>query len=137
MTTVMAVTYFEDTELDHVVTSPAITLTEAHVSLYGGLTGDALDDPTLVPDGLPICISTGLGWRVDRPPLAVTAFMSMEWQPVRVLRVGDTIHGTSRVAKRRAMPDGGVVIEEHELIDQRGEIVARGRFTFLVARRPA
>jgi len=136
MTTVMAVTYFEDTALDHVVTSPAITLTAAHVSLYSGLTGDARDDPTLVPDGLPICVSTGLGWRVDRPPLAVMAFMSLEWQPIRTLRVGDTIYGHSRVATRRAMREGGVVIEEHELIDQRGEVVARGRFTFLVARRP-
>ena len=137
MTTVMAVTYFEDTELNHAVTSPAITLTEAHVSLYGGLTGDALDDPTLVPDGLLICISTGLGWRVDRPPLAVMAFMSLEWQPIRTLRIGDTIFGRSRVATRRTMRDGGVVIEEHELIDQREQVVARGRFTFLVARRPA
>ena len=137
MTTVMAVTYFEDTQLNHVVTSPAITLTEGHVSLYGGLTGDALDDPTLVPDGLLICISTGLGWRVDRPPLAVMAFMSLEWQPIRTLRIGDTIFGRSRVATRRTMRDGGVVIEEHELIDQREQVVARGRFTFLVARRPA
>jgi acyl dehydratase len=53
------------------------------------------------------------------------------------LRVGDTIHGRSRPVLKRTMRDGGVVIEEHEIIDQRGRIVSRGRFTFLVAKRPA
>jgi hypothetical protein len=30
-----------------------------------------------------------------------------------------------------------VVIEEREVINQRGEIVHKGKFTFLVAKRPA
>jgi len=29
-----------------------------------------------------------------------------------------------------------VVIEERDIVDQRGEVVQHGRFTFLVARRP-
>jgi hypothetical protein len=38
---------------------------------------------------------------------------------------------------KRAMRDGGVVIEEHSIVDQRRDILQHGRFTFLVAKRPA
>jgi acyl dehydratase len=51
--------------------------------------------------------------------------------------VGDTIHSRSRTAVKRAMREGGVIVEEREVINQRGETVQHGKFTFLVARRPA
>jgi acyl dehydratase len=51
--------------------------------------------------------------------------------------VGDTIHGISRAAALRPMREGGLIIEDHEVVDQRGVVVQRGRFTFLLARRPA
>ena len=35
------------------------------------------------------------------------------------------------------MREGGVVIQTHEILDQRGEVVQGGRFTFLVAKRGA
>ena len=38
---------------------------------------------------------------------------------------------------KRAMREGGVVIEERQVINQRGEVVHEGKFTFLVAKRPA
>ncbi len=129
--------YFEDVTLGDSVESPGLTVTEAHVNLYHGLTAEPPDDPGRVPDLLPLCLSTGLGWRVPRPPLAVLAFLGVEWEVVKPLRVGDTIHGVSRAVSRRAMREGGIIIEEHEVIDQRGQVVQRGRFTFLVARRPA
>ena len=53
------------------------------------------------------------------------------------LRVGDTIRSIARTAVKRAMRDGGVVIEEHAIVDQRGDTLQHGRFTFLVAKRPA
>jgi len=53
------------------------------------------------------------------------------------LRVGDTIHSRSKTTLKRAMKDGGVIIEERQVINQRGEIVQHGKFTFLVAKRPA
>jgi hypothetical protein len=33
------------------------------------------------------------------------------------------------------MRDGGFVVDERSLIDQRGEVVQQGKFTFLVAKR--
>ena len=84
-------TYFEDVVVGDETLTPAMTLTEAHAALYRGLTGDAPDDPAAIPDLLPLCLSTGLGWRIARPPLVVLAFMGFEWAIHRPLRVGDTV----------------------------------------------
>ncbi len=129
--------YFEDVALHGVVDTPAMTVTEAHVALYGGVTGDGVPVDGRVPDLLPLCLTTGLGWRIPQPPLAVLAFMGVEWIADAPLRVGDTIHSRSRTAVKRAMREGGVIIEERQVINQRGEVVQHGKFTFLVARRPA
>jgi acyl dehydratase len=129
--------FFEDVVLHGVVETPAITVTRAHVGLYAGLTGDGGADAAEAPDLLLLSLTTGLGWRVPQPPLAVLAFMGIEWHVDAPLRVGDTIHSRSRTAVKRAMRDGGVIVEEREVINQRGETVQHGKFTFLVARRPA
>jgi 3-hydroxybutyryl-CoA dehydratase len=130
-------TYFEDVVVDTRHETPGMTVTEAHVALYAGLTGDETPGAGLAPELLALCLSTGLGWRIDRPPLVVLAFMGIEWKVLRPLRIGDTIRSISRTAVKRGMREGGVVIEEHAVVDQRGEILQQGRFTFLVARRPA
>jgi acyl dehydratase len=128
--------YFEDIHVGAIVETPAITVTEAHVTLYSGLTQDTAE-PGAVPELLPLCLTPGLGWRVNQPALAVLAFMGFEWRMNAPVRVGDTIHSRSRTAVKRSMREGGVVVEEREVINQRGEVVHQGRFTFLVAKRPA
>jgi len=128
--------YFEDVVLHGVLETPAMTVTEAHVALYGGVTGDGAREHGLVPDLLPLCLTTGLGWRVPQPPLAVLAFMGVEWHVDAPLRVGDTIHSVSRTAVKRSMREGGVIVEERQVINQRAEVVQHGKFTFLVAKRP-
>ncbi len=130
--------YFEDVEKGVPLETPGITLTAAHVTLFTGVTGDAaLRDPGVVPDLLPLCLSSGLGWRVPRPPLAVLAFMGFEWRFLGPVRVGDTIHSVSQTLTKRSMREGGVIIEERGIVNQRGETVQSGKLTLLVARRPA
>ena len=131
----MRVTYFEDIELDEIRETPAITVTEAHVALYLGVTREPPGPPVTVPDILPLCLSIGLGWRVRQPPIVVLAFVGMDWQIVKELRVGDTIRGRARVVSKRPIRDGGFVVDERALIDQHGEVVQQGKFTFLVAKR--
>jgi acyl dehydratase len=129
--------YFEDVEKGVPLETPGVTLTRAHVTLFAGATGDAAPrDPGAVPDLLPLCLSSGLGWRVPRPPLAVLAFMGFEWRFVEPVRIGDTIHSVSRTLTKRIMREGGVVIEERRIVNQRGETVQSGKLTLLVARRP-
>ena len=129
--------YFEDVVLHGVVETPALTLTEAHVAMYAGLSQDPPLAPGVVPELLPLCLTTGLGWRVPQPPLAVMAFMGFEWHVLQSVRVGDTIYSRSRTAVKRSLREGGVIVEERQVINQRGEVVHRGKFTFLVAKRPA
>ena len=114
-----------------------MTITEAHVALYAGLSRDDPAEPGTVPEILPLCLTTGLGWRIPQPPLAVLAFMGLEWHALRPVRVGDTIFSRARTAVKRSMREGGVIVEAREVINQRGEVVHTGKFTFLVAKRPA
>ncbi|OGK86131.1 MAG: hypothetical protein A2050_12390 [Candidatus Rokubacteria bacterium GWA2_73_35] len=136
MTPGPARSYFEDVELHDAVETPAITLTAAHVGIYHGLTRELDADPAAVPDLLPLCVAVGLGWRTPRAPLAVLALLGLDWQPLRPLRAGDTVRSRSRIVARRPLRDGGVIVEEREVLDQRGEVVQRGRFTYLVGKRP-
>ena len=129
-------TYFEDVEVDARHETPAMTVTQAHVTMYSGLTGDQPGAAGIAPEVLALCLSTGLGWRIERPPLVVLAFMGIDWKIERPLRVGATIKSRSRTMLKRSMREAGVVVEEHEIVDQHGDVLQRGRFTFLVAKRP-
>jgi hypothetical protein len=132
---VTSATYFEDVVVDQLKTTPAITLTAAHVEMYQGLTREMAAAPGDVPDVLPLCIAIGLGWRIKDPPMAVQAFIALDWKIVRELRVGDTMHTSSRIISKRPMRDAGLIIDERTILDQHGEVVQQGRFTFLVAKR--
>ena len=130
------ISYFEDVELGEPLETPALTVTAAHVALFEGLTGGApATDPEMVPDLLALCLSSGLGWRVPRPPLVVLAFMGFEWKFHLPIRVGDTIRSRSHTAAKRSMKEGGVVFEEREIVNHRDEVVQSGRLTLLVAKR--
>lgn len=133
----IAQTYLEDVTVGECVDTPAMTVTAAHVGLYQGLTGDLAPASGAVPDLLPLCLSTGLGWRVPHAPLAVLAFMGIEWHVVRGARVGDTLSCRSRTVAKRVLREGGVVVREQQIIDQQGQVVQHGKFTFLVAKRSA
>jgi 3-hydroxybutyryl-CoA dehydratase len=129
--------YFEDVQVGVVLETPGMTLTETHVALFGGLTDARPADPQAVPDLLPLCLSGGLGWRVPQPPLVVLAFMGFEWKFLRPARVGDTVHCVSRSVAKRMLKEGGVVIEERRILNQRDELVQQGKLTLLVAKRPS
>ena len=107
--------FFEDVVLHGVVETPAITVTRAHVALYAGVTGDGEADSAVAPDLLLLGLTTGLGWRVPQPPLAVLAFMGVEWHVDAPVRIGDTIHSRSRTAVKRARREGGVIVEERQV----------------------
>ena len=129
--------YFEDVQVDVSLETPGMTLTEAHVAMFGGLVDDRPADPRSVPALLPLCLSSGLGWRLPHPPLVVLAFMGFEWRFLRAARVGDTIRAVSRSLAKRQLREGGVVIEERRILNQRDEVIQSGKLTLLVARRPA
>ena len=128
--------FFEDVQVGVPLETPGLTLTETHVSLFGGLIDARSADPGAVHELLPLCLSSGLGWRVPQPPLVVLAFMGFEWQFLKPARVGDTIRSVSTTVAKRTMRDGGVIVEERNILNQRDEVLQSGRLTLLVARRP-
>ena len=127
--------FFEDIEVGKVMETPAMTVTEAHVALFGWLTGAAAG-PSAVQDFLLLCLSSGLGWRAPQPPPVVLAFMGFDWRFLKPARVGDTIRSAARPVAKRTIKEGGVVIEERTILNQRGEILQAGKLTLLLARRP-
>ena len=131
--------YFEDVVVGRVHQTPGLTLTRGHVTQFLGFDGDWPDpaeDDRRVPDLLPLCISSGLGFRLG-PPLAVLALMGFEWQFLRPLYVGDTIRSRSSTVTKRSLREGGVIVEARDILDQSGEVTQSGRLTLLVAKRPA
>ena len=130
-------TYFEDIEIGVPYETPGMTITETHVGLFAGLVGERSADAFAVPVLLPLCLSSGLGWRTPTPPLVVLAFMGFEWSSHLPVRVGDTIYARSHTSAKRAMKEGGVLFEERKIVNHRGEVVQSCRITLLVARRPA
>jgi len=142
--------YFDDLKAGDAVETPSLTITEPDVVRYAGLTGEWDERSTNahtargseegarpVPELLGLCLSSGLGWRAPAPPLAIVAFVGVEWRFLRPLRIGDTIRCRSRMLAKRSVRDGGIVVEGREIVNQRDEIVQSGKVTLLVAKRPA
>lgn len=142
--------YFEDLQIGERTETPAQTLTEADVVRYVGLTGEwderfsnaeaakaSESGARVVPELLVTCISSGLGWRIPQPRMAILAFMGVEWQFFHPLRIGDTIRSRSRTLAKRSVREGGVVVQDREILNQRGEVMQSGKLTLLVAKRPA
>ena len=128
--------YFEDVQTGVPFETPGMTLTETHAALFNSLNTTRPGEPGSIPDLLPLCVSSGLGWRVPQPPLVVLAFMGFEWRFLKPARVGDTIRSVSKTVAKRSIKEGGVVVEERSILNQRDEVVQSGRLTLLVAKRP-
>src|SRR3989475_8143596 len=110
----MTGSYFEDVPLEHVEETPGLTITSAHVAIYLGLTRELAADGGAVPDVLPLCFTTGLGWRVPKPPLVVLAVMGLDWQGLRSVRGGGPIISPSRGVTKRPLRRAGGVVREGE-----------------------
>lgn len=136
--------YFEDLELGQEFETPGRTITEADVLAFAAISGDhdGLEPvgpgrAPAVPELLVLALTSGLGFRVPVVQPQVLAFMVFDWRFVAPVRVGDTIHCRIRIAGKRPMKEGGVLVEKREMVNQRGEVVQEAEYKLLVARRPA
>ncbi len=137
--------YFEDLEVGDGFESPGRTITEADVVSFAAISGDQeiLDFttgeaglPPLVPELLIMVMSSGLGFRAPAETPQVLAFMVFDLHNRLPVRVGDTIRCRIRVAGKRPMKDGGVIVEQRQIVNQRGDVVQETEYKLLVARRP-
>jgi acyl dehydratase len=142
---VQAPRYFEDIPVGQVVRSPGRTVTEADVVRFASISGDpeGLDwsavppgETPAVPDAMIMGFTSGLGFRVATPQPLVLAFMVCDWHFLARVRLGDTLYCQTQVTTKRALKEGGVLVEKREIVNQRGEVVQEGEYKLLVARRP-
>jgi acyl dehydratase len=148
----MSLRPFEEIEVGEEYVTPGVTVTEAHVLQFAGLSMDFFELHTneefarrtifgrRVAHGLlGLALADGLK---NRSELRVRAIASLgwTWEFTGPIFIGDTIHVRMKVAGKRASrtkSDRGVVRLELEVINQRGEVVQKGENRLMVERRAA
>lgn len=145
--------YFEEFEVGQQIRTPARTVTEADIVAFAGLSGDFNSIHTdevfarssafgrRVAHGLlGLSIASGLAVRTGILEGTVLAFREIgEWKFSLPVFIGDTIHAELRVDEVKALPrlGGGSVGLTFDVRNQSDQTVMKGRWTVLVASRPA
>ncbi|WP_430296677.1 MaoC/PaaZ C-terminal domain-containing protein [Sinomonas sp. B1-1] len=129
--------------------SPGITITEAHLVQWAGLTGDwvslHLDEEyaSKTPFGRrighgPLTLSVGLGLLTQTGYFSnVAAWLGLdEVRAVQPVFIGDTIHveATVRLARETKKPDVGLWTLDYTVVKQDGSTVMTFTSSFLVRR---
>jgi len=135
---------FSELKPGEIIESTAITVTEAHIMAFAGLTGDfhplhmdvvaAARSPFKgrIAHGLLVTsLCNGLINQADR--FDAIAILSIEYDMLAPVLIGDTIHVRSTLVEKRIISSGsrGIVVYAREVIRQNGDIAQRGRTTFL------
>ena len=142
--------YFEDLRIGEEFLSPARTITEADVTLFAGLTGDhnplhtdeefAKQTPfgrRIAHGLLGLSVAVGLASRLGLFDGTGIGFLGVEWSFLAPIFLGDTIRARFVVEEKRETkkPDRGVLVLATEVMNQRGDVVQRGKRTYLVRTR--
>ena len=135
---------FDELQLGEVIESSALTVTEAHITSFAGLTGDFhplhTDHVTAAQSqyGRPLAhglLVTGLcnGLLNQTDLFDSFAILSVEYKMLAPVLVGDTIRATSTLVEKRATrkSDRGIVTYAREVLNQDNTVVQRGRTTFM------
>jgi acyl dehydratase len=124
-------------------------VTEADVAAFVGLSGDfnplyadleharsSLFGGLVAPGGLVAAVTSGLG-SMDVPLPATVGLVGMNWKFLSPVQPGDTISSRWRLSRKRNVenPKWGLAVWQIEVENQRGELVASGEMTRLVAKR--
>ncbi|WP_201190226.1 MaoC family dehydratase [Pseudomonas fluorescens] len=141
--------YFEDLVADQSVQSSRITVTETHIVLFAGLTGDFnplhMDEETarqglfgrrIAHGMLAHSMSTGLRSSID--DWAILAFMETRRRFAGPVFAGDTLHYVAQVQELRrshSNPSRGIAKVSLRLLNQNDELVQEGEDVFAVACR--
>lgn len=144
--------YYEEIKVGEAHISPAITVTEAHIVQFAGVSSDYsrlhMDEEygkssifgTRVAHGLlGLAMTDGLKTRTDEFRVMGLASLGWTWDFVGPIRIGDTVSVRFTVDKKRETrkPDRGIVCLACELVNQRDETVQRGEHRLLVQRKGA
>ena len=143
-------TFYEDYTVGDEFVTPARTVTETDVTMFAALSGDynrLHTDAEYAAHGpfgeriahglLGLSFVIGLAYRTEIDPDGAVAFLGLSWKFSGPIRLGDTVHAIIRIASMRPTraPDRGIIIQDTQLLNQRGEVVQIGELTMMVKRR--
>lgn len=142
--------FFEDIEDGSVHWTPGVTVTEAHILNYAGITGDfspvhvdetfaqTTDFGGRIAHGL-LGLSLTDGLKVQSSLFRVGVALSWSWSFKLPIRAGDTLRARLEIMSKRiskSRPNMGIFAISVELMNQRDEIVQAGEHHLMVPRRP-
>jgi len=143
--------FFEDFTVGQVSETRGLTVTEAHVVAFAGLSGDfnplhtdetaaaATPYGTRVAHGqLGMAMAAGLVNQTGRYEGTTLALLGYrEWNFLKPIRFGDTIRVRLTIEEKRetSKPDRGVILHKVEILNQCDEVVQSGFTNVLVRRR--
>ncbi len=143
--------YFEELEVGHQVRSPGRTITETDIVTFAGLSGDynqlhtnaeysrtASFGQRVAHGLLGLAVASGLVSRLGLIEGTAEAFASINWKFTAPIYIGDTISVVATVSKTRALPrgNGGLVVMDLKMVNQKGETVQKGEWSVIVKGRP-
>src|SRR5438093_9408004 len=114
------VRYFEELEVGDAYETPGRTITQADVVRFAAISGDHASLgpgrrepglPPAIPELLVVAVTSGLGFRAPVPQPQILAFLVVDWRSVAPVRIGDTLRCRVRITAKRALRDGGVIVE--------------------------
>lgn len=141
--------YFDDLLEAQSLASSRVTLTETHIVLFAGLTGDFnplhMDDQSAregvfgrrIAHGM-LAHSMSTGMRSEIDDWAIIAFLETRRRFKAPVFAGDTLHYVAQVAELRkstSNPSRGIAKVTLRLLNQSGEVVQEGDDVFAVACR--
>jgi acyl dehydratase len=143
--------YFEDMTVGSRWVSPRRTITEADVSNFAGISGDFNPlhvDSVFAESGpfgrrvahgaLVLAIATGLRQQMPIFRGSLRALLELRtWRFLAPVHLGDTVAVITSVlsARETSKPDQGIVIQQLDVVNQRGDSVQSGELVSLMARR--
>jgi acyl dehydratase len=139
--------YYDELEVGDQRVFRGVTISEAHVLGFAGVTGDHYVLHTdaeyaattqfgqRVAHGL-LVLSCGAGL-VPLEPGRVAAFLGMEVRFTAPTFIGDTIHPEMKIVSKRESSIGGIVVVEETILNQRGETVCTAVLQVLMNKAPS
>jgi acyl dehydratase len=143
--------FFEEFEIGDSMVSPARTVTETDLVLFCGLSGDynelhsnveyakrTMFGRRIVHGPLGIVLAMGLASRLGHLEGTAQAFLRMDWKFKGPIFIGDTIHVRASVARKKAMArlNGGMLVLDVSILNQKDEVVQQGTWTVLMKSGP-
>ena len=145
--------FYEDFEVGQEIETRGMTVTEAHVVAFAGLSGDfnpihtdetaaaATPFGTRIAHGqLGMILAAGLINQTGVHAGTTLALLGYrEWNFLKPILFGDTIRVRVTIENKRETkkPDRGILMRKIEILNQRDEVIQQGFADLMVKRKPA